>query len=142
MYADIIYRKIKLDDELEIILRAPRWGDIDDLYELHKQLVEEDAMIGADSIVNQGQMMDRHVQLIKACESGRTIAIIAEVNGQAVGQCNARKRGGRLKHTAGLGVFLLWRSEREGQCLCASAFPSADPPPPAARSVSAAAFLE
>ena len=79
---------------------------MEDLHELYKQLIEEEAMIGADTAVNRDQMIDRHVQLIKDVETGKMAVVIAEVDGKAVGQSNARKRGGRLKHNAGLGVFL------------------------------------
>ncbi|HUV54581.1 MAG TPA: GNAT family N-acetyltransferase [Candidatus Krumholzibacteriaceae bacterium] len=91
---------------LKVVLRPPTWGDIDDLFELHNELIEEEAMIGGDSKRTRDQQVDSHAEMMKAVESGRAVVVIAEADGKAVGQSNARKRRGRLKHTAGLGVFV------------------------------------
>lgn len=79
---------------------------MDDLFELHNELIEEEAMIGGDSKRTREQQVDSHAEMMKAVESGRTVVVIAEADGKAVGQSNARKRRGRLRHTAGLGVFV------------------------------------
>jgi len=76
------------------------------LFELHNELIEEEAMIGGDSKRTRDQQVDSHAEMMKAVESGRAVVVIAEADGKAVGQSNARKRRGRLKHTAGLGVFV------------------------------------
>ena len=102
-----IYRTFYTKTGLHITLRAPKKEDLNDLYTLHKQLIEEEAKIGADTLIDKKQMINRHTQLIQGVETGKIVAIITEIKGKAVGQSNARKRGGRLKHNAGLGVFLL-----------------------------------
>jgi len=102
-----VYRTFKTGKGLHVTLRAPRKDDLNDLYMLHRQLIEEDAMIGADTLVSMEEMVTRHKQLIQGVESGRIFVVIADIDGIAVGQSNARKRGGRLRHNAGLGVFLL-----------------------------------
>ena len=114
MKEGIFYRKFVKDSGLSVTLRLPRWDDLEDLQELYKQLIEEEAIIGADTAVNRHQMIDRHAQLIKDVETGKMAVVIAEVDGKAVGQSNARKRGGRLKHNAGLGVFLKREYRNQG----------------------------
>ena len=88
------YREFVTHSGLSVTLRSPRWEDVDDLLELRIQLIEEEAMIGADTAINRDQMIDRHAQLIRGVETGKMVAVIAEVDGKAVGQSNASKRGG------------------------------------------------
>lgn len=99
---------------LKVVLRSPKWGDIDDLFELYNELIEEEAMIGGDSKRTRDQQVDSHADMMKAVESGRAVVVIAEADGKAVGQSNARKRGGRLRHTAGLGVFVRKQYRNQG----------------------------
>ena len=108
------YREFVTHSGLSVTLRSPRWEDVDDLLELRIQLIEEEAMIGADTAINRDQMIDRHAQLIRGVETGKMVAVIAEVDGKAVGQSNASKRGGRLRHNAGLGVFLKREYRNQG----------------------------
>ena len=108
------YREFVTHSGLSVTLRSPRWEDVDDLLELRIQLIEEEAMIGADTAINRDQMIDRHAQLIREVETGKMVAVIAEVDGKAVGQSNASKRGGRLRHNAGLGVFLKREYRNQG----------------------------
>ena len=93
-------------DGTDVVLRALRWGDLDDLLELHNELIDEEAMIGGDKKMTRDEQVDRHAEMMKEMEGGRSVFVIAEIDGKAVGQTNARKRGGRLRHTAGLGVFV------------------------------------
>jgi putative acetyltransferase len=79
---------------------------VDDLFELHNELIEEEAMIGSDSKRTREQQVERHAETMKDVESGRAVVVIAESEGKVVGRSNARKRSGRLRHTAGLGVFV------------------------------------
>lgn len=106
-----MFRTFKLRDGTDVVLRALRWGDLDDLLELHNELIDEEAMIGGEKKMTRDEQLDRHAELMKEVEGGRSVVIVAEIDGKAVGQTNARKRGGRLGHTAGLGVFVrrMWR---------------------------------
>lgn len=101
-----MFRAFTSKDGVDVILRPLKWGDLDDLLELHNELVEEEAMIGGDKTISRDQQVDRHAETMKDVESGRSIVIIAEAKGKVVGMTNAKKRGGRLSHTAGLGVFV------------------------------------
>ena len=84
------------------------------MLELHNGLIEEEAMIGGDSKRTRYQQVDSHAEMMKSVEGGRAVVVIAEADGKAVGQSNARKRGGRLRHTAGLGVFVQNRYRNQG----------------------------
>ena len=101
-----MFRTFTSRDGVHIILRGLRWGDLDDLLVLHNELIEEEAMIGGDKALTRDQQVDRHADMMKEAESGRAVFVIAEAEGRAVGMTNARKRGGRLRHTAGLGIFV------------------------------------
>ncbi|MFH2111482.1 MAG: GNAT family N-acetyltransferase [Candidatus Bathyarchaeota archaeon] len=97
-----------------MILRPLKWRDLDDILELINELIEEEAMIGDDKPTTRDQQVDRHADRMKAIESGRSVVITAEADGKAVGMANARKRGGRLSHTAGLGVFVRRTHRNQG----------------------------
>jgi GNAT superfamily N-acetyltransferase len=84
------------------------------LLELHNGLIEEEAMIGGDSKRTRDQQVDSHAEMMKSVEGGRAVVVIAEADRKAVGQSNTRKRGGRLGHTAGLGVFVQKRYRNQG----------------------------
>jgi len=101
-----VFRAFKTRNGEEVILRPLRWADLDDILELHNELIEEEAMIGGDKPLTRDQQADRQAETMKEVESGRSTVVVAEAGGRVVGMTNARKRGGRLRHTAGLGVFV------------------------------------
>ena len=101
-----MFRTFTSRDDAHVVLRSLRWGDLDDLLEQHKELIEEDAMIGGDRTLTRDQQVDRQADMLKDAERGRSVVVIAEANGKVVGMTNAKNRGGRLRHTAGLGVFV------------------------------------
>jgi len=101
-----LFRTFSSRDGAHVVLRGLRWGDLDDMLELHNELIEEETMIGGDKPMTRDQQVDRHAKMMKEAETGQTVCVIAEADGKLVGMTNARKRGGRLRHTAGLGVFV------------------------------------
>lgn len=101
-----MFRAFTSKSGTEVVLRQVQWSDLDDILALVNELIEEEVMIGEDKPTTRDQQVDRHSERMKDIESGRSVVIIAEADGKAVGMANARKRGGRLRHTAGLGVFV------------------------------------
>jgi len=101
-----LFRTFTSSNGAHVVLRGLTWGDLDDLLELHNELIEEEAMIGGDKPMTRDQQVDRHADMMKNMEKGQSVVVIAEANGKLVGMTNARNRGGRLRHTAGLGVFV------------------------------------
>jgi L-amino acid N-acyltransferase YncA len=109
-----MFRSFTSKGGLDVIFRPLEWSDLDDILELINELIEEEAMIGDDKPTTRDQQVDRHADRMKDVESGRSVVIIAEADGKAVGMANARKRGGRLRHTAGLGVFVRRTHRNQG----------------------------
>ncbi len=101
-----MFRTFTSRDGTDVVLRRLKWSDLDDLLELHNELIEEEAMIGGDKTLTRDQQVDRHADMMKDAERGRSVVVIAEANGKVVGMTNAKNRGGRLHHTAGLGIFV------------------------------------
>jgi len=101
-----VFRTFTSKNGVKIILRPLKWSDLDDILELINELIEEEAMIGDDKPTTRDLQVDHHAERMKDIESGRSVVIITEADGKAVGMANARKRGGRLRHMAGLGVFV------------------------------------
>jgi RimJ/RimL family protein N-acetyltransferase len=109
-----MFRAFTLTDGTDVVLRALKWSDLDDLLELYNELIDEEAMIGGEKKMTRDEQVDRHADMMKDMEGGRSITIVAEIDGKAVGQTNARKGGGRLRHTAGIGVFVRRAHRNQG----------------------------
>lgn len=89
-----------------VVLRTPRWEDLDDFLELINSLVEE----GADIIRNQKVTRDEEVEWLARyltnVEKGRIIGMVAEVDGKAVGNSEVTKGSGSESHVGLLGISI------------------------------------
>ena len=103
------------EDGRKATLRAPLDSDSEDLRLLINELVDEEALIGADKPVSEERQLERHAQLMNKVLQDRACALVAEIDGKAVGFTMADFRGGRLRHVASMGISL--RKAYRGQGL-------------------------
>lgn len=91
-------------DGREVILRTPKWEDIDDAMEFINSLVEEDAMI----LVNKPKTREDEIEWIansmKKLEKSEFIMIFAEVDGHMVGCVEVNPHFGKMSHIGSLGI--------------------------------------
>ena len=82
-----ILRSFEAKDGKKVMLRAPKWSDLDDYLHFINSLVEEKAMI----MMNEKQTRDSEIgwisQLLSSVERDKKVALIAEVNGRLVRSC-------------------------------------------------------
>ena len=112
-----IYRSFTARDGRKVTLRAPRWGDLDDMLHFINSLVDEKAMI----LMNERQTRDSEISwigtLLANVEKDKIAAVVAEVDGVMVGSCEITPKRGHSSHLGTLGVSLLdgYRDQGIGQ---------------------------
>lgn len=99
-------RRFRAKDGREVILRVPRYSDLDDMLEFINSPVEE----GADIIYNRKMTRNGEVDWlarhISAIEKDKRIGIVAEVNGRFIGQVTVESKSGYSQHVGGLGIAI------------------------------------
>ena len=102
-----IYGSFAARDGRTVTLRAPKWGDLDEMLYFINSLVEEKAMI----MMNEKQTRDSEIgwisQLLGSVEKDKMVAVVAEVDGRLVGSCEITPKRGYLSHLGSLGISLL-----------------------------------
>jgi RimJ/RimL family protein N-acetyltransferase len=106
MKAGAIIRKFEAEDGREVTLRAPRWGDLDDMLGFINSLVEEGGDIMIDTKQTRESEIDWLARLLTRVEKDETTVVVAEVDGRFVGQVEVSPRSGRSKHVGVLGIAL------------------------------------
>ncbi len=102
-----IYRSFTARDGRKVTLRAPKWGDLDDMLQFINGLVEEKAMI----MMNEVQTRDSEIgwlsTLLSSVEKDKMVAVVAEVDGRFAGSCEITPKRGYLSHLGSLGISLV-----------------------------------
>ena len=94
----------KAKDGREVILRTPKWEDIDDALEFVNSLVEEDAMVLVNEKKTREQEIDWLAECMKKLEKSQFIMIVAEVEGRMIGMVEVRPFPGKMSHVGSLGI--------------------------------------
>lgn len=90
-----------------MVLRAPRWEDVDDLLELINSLVEEGAEIfRAEKIESREVEIDWLSKALASLEKGEVFYMVAEVNGKVVASSDVHTLGGYDKHVGVVGIVI------------------------------------
>ncbi|MEM3747425.1 MAG: GNAT family N-acetyltransferase [Thermoproteota archaeon] len=99
------FGEYQLSDGRRLVLRSPRWEDLDDLLELINSVVEEEA----DIIVNRKVTREEAewlARFLTNIEKGRTIGVVAEVDGKVVGNSEVTRGAGAQSHVGFLGIII------------------------------------
>lgn len=106
MKAGIFLRKFTARDGRQVILRTPRWEDLDDMLDFINSIVEEDAMI----LMNVKQTRDSETDWLAGnlskLEKDRQMMIVAEVEGKMIGSCQINPKPGKSSHLWVLGISI------------------------------------
>ncbi|MEM3695021.1 MAG: GNAT family N-acetyltransferase [Candidatus Bathyarchaeia archaeon] len=106
MKAGQIVKTFSSRDGRRVILRAPRWEDLNDLLELINSLVEEDADILRTEMVSREEEIDWLSKTLASIEKGEAFYLVAEVDGKVVASSDIHPRGGFARHVGVLGIIV------------------------------------
>ena len=102
-----ILHRFTAKDGREVILRTPRWEDLDDLIELINSLIEEGADIEYDAKKTRDEEVDWLSRAIAQVEKGNTLHMVAEVDGKVVASSSVNKRRFSCEsHVGDLGILI------------------------------------
>ena len=99
-----ILREFVAKDGRKVVLRKPRWEDLDDLLEFINSLVEEGADIMRETPVTREEEADWLGKLLASIEKGEIMGVVAEVDGKVVANSEVGRRRGSQSHVGGLGI--------------------------------------
>jgi RimJ/RimL family protein N-acetyltransferase len=99
-------KRFKAKDNRQVILRTPRWEDLDDFLELINSLVEEGADILRSEKVSREEEIDFLARVLSRLEKGEMFYLVAEIDGQVVAVSEINKRDGYEKHVGVIGIAI------------------------------------
>lgn len=101
-----IVKSFKAKDGRKVVLRTPKWEDLDDLLELINSLVEE----GAEIIINEKVSREEEIEWLSgtlaSLEKDEVFFLVAEVDGKVVASSSIRPLRGFDKHVGILGIVI------------------------------------
>lgn len=104
----------KAKDGRTILMRSPRWDDLDGLLDFINSLVREEAPINKISEISRSEQIEFLARRLSNIENGRIIQLVAEEDGKIVGNADVTKLSGRESHVGTLGVAVRFDSRRVG----------------------------
>ncbi len=99
-----ILHRFRAEDGREVILRTPRWEDLDDLTEFINSLVEEGADISRNKKVTREEEAEWLGRRLADLENDKIFFMVAEVDGKVVANSEIGKKGGYSSHVGGVGI--------------------------------------
>jgi RimJ/RimL family protein N-acetyltransferase len=99
-------RSFSAKDDREVVLRTPKWEDLDDFLELINSLVDERADILRTEKVSREEEIDWLSKVLSRLEKDETFYMVAEVNGKVVAVSEINRRSGYEKHVGVIGIAI------------------------------------
>ena len=99
-----ILREFMAKNDKRVVLRKPRWEDLDDLLDFINSLVEEDADIMRETPVTREEEAEWLGRRLASMEKGEILGVVAEVDGKVVANSEVGIRKGSQSHVGGLGI--------------------------------------
>ncbi len=101
-----IIRSFSVRGLRKVVLRTPRWEDLDDLLELINSLVDEKAdIIRAEKVLRDDEI-DWLSGVLRRLEKDEVVYILAEVDGEVIASSEIARRGGYEEHVGVLGIVI------------------------------------
>jgi RimJ/RimL family protein N-acetyltransferase len=101
-----VFRKFYARDGQEVILRTPKWEDLDDLMELINSLVDEKAEIARTEKVTREEEADWLPKMLSGLEKDELFFLVAEVGKKVVASSDIHILRGNEKHVGVLGIVV------------------------------------
>jgi L-amino acid N-acyltransferase YncA len=90
----------------KVVLRTPKWEDLDDFLEIINSLVDEGADILRTERVSKEEEIDFLSRVLSRLEKDEMFYLVAEVDGKVVAVSEISKRGGYEKHVGVIGIAI------------------------------------
>jgi RimJ/RimL family protein N-acetyltransferase len=101
-----MFRKFSAKDGREVILRTPRWKDLDDLMELINSLVDEKAEIARTDKVTREDEVEWLPKVLASLEKDELFFLVAEVDRKVIASSDIHILSGNEKHVGVLGIVI------------------------------------
>jgi RimJ/RimL family protein N-acetyltransferase len=101
-----ILKEVSVKSGDKIVLRTPRWEDLDDLLGLINSVVDEGAEIGRDREVSREEEIDWLSGLLARLERGKTFFLVAEAKGRIIASSDINRLDGFQKHVGVVGIVI------------------------------------
>ena len=102
-----ILHRFTAKDGREVILRTPRWEDLDDFIEFINSLVEEGALIFHNQKVTREHEAEWLGRQLAETEKGNRFIVVAEVDGKVVANSSLTKKTGYSNHVGDLAIGIM-----------------------------------
>ena len=102
-----ILHKFTAQDGQEVVLRTPRWEDLDGFVELINSLVETHADIVTDQRVTRKDEADWLAKKLVLLEKDEGLDLVAEVDGKVVANAFLERKKGISSHAGELGIIVM-----------------------------------
>ena len=101
-----VLKEFSVEGVGKIVLRTPKWEDLDGLLELINSLVDEGAEILVDEKVSREGEIEWLSRLLAQMERGETFFVVAEVRGRIIASSDIHRRSGSQKHVGVVGIII------------------------------------
>jgi len=101
-----VVRSFSAKDGRRVVLRTPKWEDLDDLLELINSLVEEKGDILRTEKVSRDEEIDWLSKVLNRLEKDETLYLVAEVGRKVVAVSEVARRTGYEKHVGVVGIAI------------------------------------
>ncbi len=91
-----------------VLLRSPRWTDLDDLLAFINSLVEEGAEILRDQPVTREEEAEWLGRRLAQVANGEVVWVVAEIDGAVVASADLTPGEGYSQHVGTLGLAVKW----------------------------------
>lgn len=98
----------------EVVIRYPKWEDLDDLVTFANNLVTEDTFIMLNKQITKDEESTWLSDTISKIEEGKKIHLVAVVNGKFAGNCEIRIRDKKQTHVGEIGISVASSFRQEG----------------------------
>lgn len=104
MKTGAIIREFATKDGHRVVLRTPKWEDLDDLLEFINSLIEERADIIRAEKVSREEEIEWLSKVFSRQERGEMFCLVAEINGHVVANSEIIKGIGYAKHVGVIAI--------------------------------------
>jgi RimJ/RimL family protein N-acetyltransferase len=101
-----VIKKFVAKDGRKVILRTPKWEDLDDMLEFICSLVDESADIMMNKKPTRQDEAEWLGRLLANLENDKDFALVAEVNGKVVANSELSRKSGYATHVGEIGIAI------------------------------------